>query len=192
MIKIRIATARDAADLLKIYAPYVEKTAITFEKEIPSKEEFADRIRSVLEKYPYLVAVVDDEIAGYAYAGAFKDRAAYDWAVETSVYVAMDKKRMGIGKMLYQALEKMLKEQNILNLYACIAYPPIEDEFLAKDSVHFHEHMGYRIVGEFDRCGYKFDRWYNMVFMEKQIGKHLKNQPKVKWFSQIKENEGKW
>lgn len=191
MIKIRIATARDAADLLNIYAPYVEKTAITFEKEVPSEEEFADRICRVLEKYPYLVATMDDEIVGYAYAGAFQERAAYDWAVETSIYVAIDKKRMGVGKKLYEALEETLKEQNILNLNACIAYPREEDEYLTKESARFHEHMGYRLVGKFDRCGYKFNRWYNMIWMEKHIGEHVENQPKVKWFGEIKENWGK-
>ena len=187
MIKIRIATEQDAAGLLNIYAPYVEKTAITFEKEIPSPEEFAHRIRRVLKKYPYLAATMDNEIVGYAYAGAFQERAAYDWAVETSIYVAMDKRRMGIGKKLYEALERALKAQNILNLNACIAYPREEDAYLTKESAYFHEHMGYRLVGEFDRCGYKFCRWYNMIWMEKHIGEHLENQPTVRPFDEVKE-----
>ena len=184
-IKIRTATIEDAVELLGIYAPYVEKTAITFEKEVPTVEEFAGRSQRIREKYPYLVAVTDDGIVGYAYAGAFKERAAYNWAVETSIYVAMDKKRMGIGTMLYEALEETLKDQNILNMNACIAYPQEEDEYLTKESAKFHEHLGYRTVGEFYQCGYKFHRWYNMIWMEKHIGEHVENQPEVRWFGEM-------
>ena len=186
-IKIRTARLEDAEELLKIYAPYVENTAITFEYEVPSVEEFAGRIKSVLEKYPYLVAEYEGEILGYAYVSPFKERAAYDWAVETSIYVKMNKKRMGIGKKLYNELEKILKAQGILNLNACIGYPKKEDEYLTKDSVAFHEKLGYSLVGQFHKCGYKFNRWYDMVWMEKHIGKHLENQCSVKLFKDIEE-----
>lgn len=180
--QIRIAKIEDAEELVKIYAPYVKETAITFEYEVPSVEEFADRIRKTLIKYPYVVAVMEDEIVGYAYAGAFKTRPAYEWAVELSVYVKKDKRHMGVGKQLYASLEKLLKDQNILNLNVCIAYPETEDEYLTKDSVAFHQSMGYQMVGQFHQCGYKFNRWYHMVWMEKHIGEHITNQPKVKWF----------
>lgn len=182
---IRKADASDAAELVKIYEPYVQKTAITFEYEVPSVKEFAERIRSTLKKYPYLVAEVDGEIVGYGYASAFKERAAYDWAVEMSVYVKQEKRRMGVGRKLYDFLEKILKQQNILNLNACIAYPISDNEYLTKDSVFFHKSMGYRLVGEFRQCGYKFGNWYNMVWMEKHIGEHVSNQPDVKWFPEI-------
>ncbi len=178
-IRIRTATVQDAESILKIYAPYVQKTAITFEYEVPGVDEFAGRIRRTLERYPYLVAEEGGVMAGYAYAGAFKERAAYDWAVETTVYIGMDARRKGIGRQLYGALEKALKAQNILNLNACVAYPRQEDAFLTKDSVRFHERMGYRLVGEFQQCGYKFCRWYDMVWMEKHIGEHRKDQPKI-------------
>ena len=105
---IRIATRRDAAKLLEIYAPYVEKTAVTFEYEVPEVQEFEERIGHVLEKYPFLICEREGEIAGYAYAGVFKNRAAYRWAVETTVYVREDRKKMGIGRELYAALEKIL------------------------------------------------------------------------------------
>ena len=101
---IRIATRRDAAKLLEIYAPYVEKTAVTFEYEVPEVQEFEERIGHVLEKYPFLICEREGEIAGYAYAGVFKNRAAYRWAVETTVYVREDRKKMGIGRELYAAL----------------------------------------------------------------------------------------
>lgn len=189
-LKIRIAAAQDAEGLLGIYAPYVEKTAITFEYEVPTVEEFAGRICRTLENYPYLVAEIGGKIVGYVYAGAFKGRPAYDWAVETTIYVDRNRKKMNIGRGLYEALEQVLKAQNILNLNACIACPVEEDEYLTKDSIKFHEHLGYRLVGEFRQCGYKFDRWYNMVWMEKHIGEHTQNQPPVIPFRDICKTAG--
>lgn len=186
-MKIRSASVRDAQSLLKIYAPYVENTAITFEYEVPSIEEFAGRVRQVQKRYPFLVAEAGGDILGYAYAWAFKERAAYDWAVETTVYVKNGKKRQGVGGRLYQALEYILKMQGILNLNACIADAPKEDEYLTKDSVIFHQKLGYRPVGTFQKCGYKFGRWYDMVWMEKHLGKHAENPPKVKTFEEVKE-----
>lgn len=179
-LTIRSAAPADAAALLAIYAPYVERTAITFEYDVPSVEEFAARIGNTRKRYPYLVAEADGKILGYAYVGPFHDRPAYDWSVETSIYVDQEHKKSGIGKTLYAALENALKEQGILNLYACIASPETEDEYLTRDSIRFHEHLGYRMVGEFRQCGYKFNRWYNMVWMEKFIGSHLDIQPPVK------------
>ena len=187
MINLQIANEDDACELLKIYAPYVQKTAITFEYDIPSVEEFKWRILNTQKKYPYIVAEHDGQIVGYAYAGAFKGRAAYDWAVETSIYVKKDEKRMGIGKKLYSALESILRAQNILNLNACIAYAEKEDEHLTKNSVQFHEHLGFRLVGKFSQCGFKFGEWYDMVWMEKHIGEHKENPEKVKSFTEIRE-----
>lgn len=161
-IKIRKAEISDAGSLLEIYAPYVKNTAITFEYDVPSKEEFQERIAHTLMKYPYLIAETNGEVLGYAYAGAFKERKAYDWAVETTVYIKTDKKRMGIGRALYSQLEKILKLQGILNLNACIACPVEEDEYLTDDSIKFHKSMGYNAVGTFHVCGYKFNRWYDM------------------------------
>ncbi|SDA53909.1 phosphinothricin acetyltransferase [Butyrivibrio sp. INlla18] len=175
--QIRIATPEDAKELLDIYRYYVENTAITFEYDVPSVEEFRGRIERVLKKFPYLVVEGDGKIYGYAYVSPFKERAAYQWAVETSIYVAKDARRDGLGRMLYEELEKRLKEMGILNLNACIGYPNgAEDEHLTYDSVKFHEKMGYSMVGEFHQCGYKFGRWYNMVWMEKLIGEHV-NDP---------------
>lgn len=181
-IVIRIAKPEDAEELLSIYAPYVEWTAITFEYTVPTVEEFRERLYNTLKKYPYLVAEQNGEILGYAYAGPFKAKAAYAWSVETSIYVKAGERRRGLGRLLYEALERQLKKQGILNLYACIAYPEIEDEYLTEDSVHFHKKMGYRMIGTFYQCGYKFHRWYHMVWMEKMIGEHLEHQPMVKAF----------
>ena len=169
-IKIRTARPEDAPELLKIYAPYVEDTAITFEYTVPTLADFKGRIEHTLKKYPYLVAERDGELLGYAYTGEFKERAAYDWAVETSIYVRQDCKRLGLGRRLYAALEAVSRLQNVLNLYACIAYPKVEDEYLTRNSVEFHTHLGFKLVGEFHNCAYKFNRWYNMVWMELPLG----------------------
>lgn len=181
-LTIRAAAPEDAAALLAIYAPYVERTAITFEYDVPSREEFAGRIARTLERYPYLMAQAEGRVMGYAYAGPFKKRPAYDWAVETTVYVREDAKRQGTGRALYAALERCLGAQGVLNLNACIACPERPDEYLTWDSVNFHSHLGYRLVGEFRECGCKFGRWYNMAWMEKHIGSHPADPPPVRPF----------
>lgn len=172
-IKIRFAKTEDAAELVKIYEPYVLETAITFEYDVPSAEEFARRIKNTQQKFPYLVAECGGEIVGYAYAGSFVGRPAYDWAAEASIYLKQNKKKQGIGRKLYEALESVLRAMNICNLNACIGYPQADDEYLTKNSVEFHAHLGYEMVGEFHKCGYKFGHWYNMVWMEKMIGEHV-------------------
>lgn len=168
-IKIRMATEGDAEALLAIYAPYVEKTPVSFECEVPSVEEFAGRIRQRLEKYPYLVALIDEKIVGYAYASPFHSRAAFGWGAELSIYVHWDKRGCGIGGVLYDRLEELLKEQGILNLNSCIAWPNPE-------SVGFHEKRGFREVGHFHQCGYKLGEWHDVIWMEKMLGEH-KNPP---------------
>lgn len=171
-IIIRTARETDAGRLLEIYAPYVADTAITFEYDVPTAEEFARRIHETMEKYPYLVMEADGKIIGYAYAGVFHARAAYDWAVETSIYMDKSFHGNGLGRRLYLALEEALRRQHIINANACIAYSPHEDDHLTHASVKFHEKMGYRMVGEFTKCGYKFGKWYGIVWMEKHLNAH--------------------
>ena len=166
---VRLAKVDDADELLDIYTPYVEKTAITFDYKAPSVDEFASRIESIGSRYPYLVAELGGRVVGYAYAGTFKDRAAYDWSVETTIYVREGFHGMGIGQLLYQELEARLQAQGIRNLYACVAYTEEADEYLTNQSVLFHERLGFAICGRFHKCGYKFDRYYDMVWMEKLI-----------------------
>lgn len=184
-VVIRVATVDDCEALRAIYAPYVTGTAITFEYDVPSACEFASRVASTLERYPYLVAEGSRGIVGYAYASEFKDRAAYDWAVETTVYLAQDARGKGVGRRLYEALERALRAQGILNMNACIAYPAEEDEHLTRGSVGFHEAMGFEMVGRFHACGYKFGHWYDMVWMEKLIADHGTDQPDVRPFGTL-------
>ena len=166
---IRPATLDDVAGVLAIYAPYIEETAITYETAVPSQESYLDRMRRIMARYPFLVAEKGGSIVGFAYAGVFKDRRAYDCSVETTIYIAREHHGQGIGRRLYDELEVRLAAQGITNLYACIAYTEHEDEYLTNDSVRFHERMGYRLCGTFRGCAVKFGRRYDMVWMEKYL-----------------------
>lgn len=170
---IRSARVEDAAELLRIYAYYVESTAITFECDVPSPAEFQGRIEKTLEKYPYLVLEEDGRPLGYAYAGPLKARAAYGRSCEVSIYLDRDFRGRDYGRALYEELERRLKDLGILNLYACVASPIVEDEYLTHNSELFHAHLGFAKVGEFHTCGYKFERWYDTVWMEKIVGEHI-------------------
>ena len=169
---IRKAKIEDAKRLLEIYSYYVENTAISFERDVPSLEEFEKRMEEILKSYPYFVIEEDGVIKGYAHAKAFIGRAAYDRSCELTIYLERDSKGFGYGRALYEALEQALKNMGILNLYACIGDPVAEDEYLTKNSEQFHQHLGFTKIGTFHKCGYKFNRWYNMIWMEKIIGEH--------------------
>ena len=158
-ITVRVATPDDAAALLDLYAPYVRETAISFETVVPSEDEFRRRIIHTLQRYPYLIAEAEGHILGYAYTSPFVGRAAYDWCAETSIYVDMKSRHSGVGRALYEAIERVSRAQHIQSLCACIGVPDgADDDYLTRNSIDFHAHMGYRMVGEFQRCGYKFGR----------------------------------
>ena len=147
-IIIRRASISDSAQLSEIYSYYVNNTAITFEDEAPTAEEFKGRMASVM---------------------------SYDWSVETTVYVKKGFGGKGAGRALYAALEEALKSQGIVNMYACIAVPEKEDEYLDFGSVNFHKKLGFEFIGKFKNCGSKFGRWYDMVWRGKVIADHVKN-----------------
>lgn len=168
-INIRLVKPEDAVVLSEIYRPYVESTAISFEYKAPDEQEFLHRINTKIKEYPYLVAMLDGEIAGYAYASPFLPRPAYKHSVETTIYLRNDLKGKGIGRKLYKALEELLKMQNVLSMNACIAVTSKPDDTLTNASVDFHSHLGFRYVGVFNCSGYKFDRFYDMIWMEKLI-----------------------
>lgn len=186
---IREARPEDAAAFLAIYRPYVAQTAITFEVEVPTLEDFAGRMERIQSFYPYLAAEKDGRILGYAYAGRFHPRAAYDWCAETSIYLAMDARRQGAGGALYRALEEDLARMGVLNSNACIAVPAegTQDPHLDNNSERFHAHLGYQLVGRFHACGYKFDTWYDMVWMEKHLGPHTVPPEKLRPWHEVKD-----
>lgn len=161
-LNIRFAKASDAPALLSIYRPYITDTIVTFELEVPTEAEFAERICEISSRFPYLVAELDGETVGYAYAHFFRERAAYDCTVETSIYVSPKHHRSGIGARLYERLEELLRAQGITCAIACITYPN-------PTSITFHEKAGYTMCGRIEKCAYKLGQWCDIVFMEKQL-----------------------
>ncbi len=184
-ITIRSAALSDAPRLLEIYGWYVEHTAISFEYETPSLAAFTERIAHTLERYPYLVAERSGRILGYAYAGPFVGRRAYDWASALSIYLDRSARGGGTGRRLYEALEDALREMGVQNLYACITWTDAEDEYLTHASPAFHAALGFTLAGTFRKCGYKFGRWYDMIWMEKLIGSHCSPQPDIRSWADI-------
>ena len=169
---IRNATAQDADRIREIYSYYVLHTAITYEYDVPTRKDMEQRILTTLQNYPYLVLECDGTVTGYAYAGILKNREAYQYSCEISIYLDPDVRHQGFGRLLYEALEESLKEQGIRNLYACITCPEKDDEYADHNSTLFHGHMGFSVAGTFHQCGYKFGRWYDTIWMEKLIGVH--------------------
>ncbi|MBO8414775.1 MAG: N-acetyltransferase [Proteobacteria bacterium] len=175
-LQVKTAVPADAAEMVEIYRPYVEDTAITFEYAVPSVKEFKQRLENVLKRYPWLTVRERENgrMLGYVYASPFKERAAYEYSVETSIYVRQDVRRQGAGRMLYHVLEALLAAQHVINLNACVAYDATEgqDEHLDNASVFFHQQMGYTQCAHFHQCGFKFGRWYDMVWLEKMLTEH--------------------
>ena len=170
-MEIKLATTDDAEAIVAIYEPYVRNTAITFEYEVPDPEEFRSRIRETLKTHPYLVATEGGSIAGYAYAGPLRKRAAYQHSAEMSIYIDQRYRQHGIGRSLYLELEKQLVRQNVFSLYAGVTVSDRPDDAYVTDgSICFHERMGYTRIGEYHLCGYKFGQWYNVAWFEKSLG----------------------
>ncbi len=159
---IRIATDADIPAMLEIYAPYVEKTTVSFEYDVPCRKTFLQRFYTITAQFPWLVWEEDGRVLGYAYASAPFERAAFRWCAEPSIYLCPQAQGRGIGKMLYTALEWILREQGYQLLYALITEENVT-------SVRFHEKFGYATRMVLPRCGYKFDRWLGLVWMEKQL-----------------------
>ena len=164
----------------------LDRAFILLSEENKKSEPFSYRekvrifiVWCTMQKYPYLVIEKDGRIEGYAYAGPFVGRAAYDWACELTIYLDHNAQKCGMGRTLYEALASRLQAMGILNLYACIGHPQVEDEYLTKNSAQFHAHLGFALCGTFRNCGYKFGRWYDMVWMEKIIGELKADQPPV-------------
>ena len=168
-LKIRDAQLEDAERLLEIYSYYVLNTAVSFEYDVPSLEEFKERIKNTKKKYPYLVCEKAGKIIGYVYASAYSSRESYSWTVSTSIYVDKNYRRLGVGSLLYKELELRLKEIGIINLLAGTAFTEKEDEYLTQDSPKFHLSQGYCEVAHMKGVGKKFERWYDLKWFQKKI-----------------------
>ena len=163
MISLRFATAQDSATLVEIYRPYVEHTSISFETETPSVAEFRRRIADFSAKFPYILAEADGTVLGYAYAHAFHDRAAYDWTVETSIYVAEAARGQHVGRRLYDALLSLLALQGVRNACAVVTIPN-------QPSLEFHRAMGFSTGGILPSFGYKLGTWHSVAYLYKALG----------------------
>ena len=159
---VRMAVPGDAAALLPLYAPFVQNTAVTFEYEVPSVEEFAGRITAFGGTYPYLVWEEDGRILGYAYAHRLGERAAYQWSAELSIYLGRDSTGRGLGRRLYGALMELLRLQGVRTVYGCVTLPNAGSEGL-------HAAMGFRLTGTWHRAGFKCGAWRDVGWFEKTI-----------------------
>ena len=184
-IKIRITTIDDAEKILEIYSPFVEKTAVSFEYEVPSLEKFRQRMKHILKRFPYLVAERDGEVVGYAYTNFFAERVAYQYCVEATIYLRNDVHRQGIGRKLYEQLEKFSRAQNFVSMYARVANVDEDDKFLTNTSLKFHESLGFKIVGKMCKCGFKFNRWYDMLILEKILSERIEKPKPIIKFSNL-------
>ncbi|MGN0776971.1 MAG: GNAT family N-acetyltransferase [Candidatus Ventricola sp.] len=163
-MRIRFADpTRDAEGILAVYAPYIEKTAITFETEVPSLAEFTQRVARIGADFPYLVLEIDGELAGYAYAHRQAERAAYAWNAELSIYLAESRRGRGLGAPLYRLLETLLAMQGYVNLYGVITASN-------RASIAMHERLGYRQIGLHEKTGWKFDQWHDVAWLHKRVG----------------------
>lgn len=175
-IRVRTAREEDAPALARIYSYYVNETAITFEYRAPDASEMERRRKNIAAQYPYLVAEKDGIVVGYAYAHEFYGREAYAWSVESTIYIDHKERQSGIGRILYEALERALKSMGILNINTCIAIAnDPRDHYLTNGSFFFHQRLGYEKNAHFHHSGYKFGQWYDVIWMEKMIGEHTEN-----------------
>ncbi len=162
---IRQATLDDAPALLRIYAPYITDTTVTFEYEVPSLQAFRQRIETISAEYPYLLCERDGVILAYAYAHRAMERAAYQWNAELSVYVHREHLREGLGSALYRCLLELLELQHVQNAYGVISIPN-------DSSCRLHEALGFRVLGVYRQTGYKLGEWHDVVWYEKSLGAH--------------------
>lgn len=175
---IRLATESDSTSILQIYAPYITDTVITFEYQVPTMTEFSDRIANIKRKYPWLVCEIKDNIVGYAYASRFREREAYSWSVDFSVYINPQYHRKNIGKALYFALFEILKLQGYYNIYAGVTIPNIKSESL-------HESFGFKAIGIYQNVGYKFGRWHDVKWYGLKINEHIQSPVKPKSIDEV-------
>ena len=171
MVEIRPATLSDAQGILNIYAPHVRRSFCTFESEVPSIEEMQERIKKIMLTKPWLVCTIDKSIAAYVYASAHRERTAYQWSCECSVYTSPDFQNAGIGHQLYKTLFQILKAQGYRNVYAGITLPN-------EASIRLHEKCGFTPFATYENVGYKLGKWKSVGWWKLQLHNYnLKPSP---------------
>jgi phosphinothricin acetyltransferase len=172
--EIRPAVDADIPGILDIYTPFVRDTAITFEYEVPSLSAFRERFQAVCAQYPWLVAATETQVLGYAYAMRFRERAAYQWCCECSVYIHPEARRQGLATQLYHSLFQELRRRGLINVYAVITLPNPQ-------SVALHEHIGFEAVGILRKSGFKHGNWHDVLLMELFLEQHPHNPVLPQW-----------
>ena len=169
-IVVRTASLDDAAAFAEIYAPYVLDTPVSFEEVPPSVDDFARRMKTVLAYAPWLAALIDDRIAGYAYAERHAERAAYRWGIDVAIYIDQSFHRRGIGRRLYGELFSIVERQNYRRVYAGVTLPN-------EPSVALHRAFGFELVGTYKRVGWKHGAWYDVAWFQRDIGSDNDGKP---------------
>jgi phosphinothricin acetyltransferase len=172
-VTIRLASSADCEQIAAIYAPYVIKTAFSFENEPPSEEEMGQRVQNTLEFLPWLVCAYGDRILGYAYADKYRTRAAYQWSSSVSVYVDSEVHRSGVGRGLYASLFRILELQGLYNLFAGITLPN-------EASVALHRSFGFSQIAIERSVGYKLGRWHDVSMWQLPLRPHSPDPETVK------------
>jgi phosphinothricin acetyltransferase len=165
--------ARDAGACADVYAPYVRDSVASFEARPPDTEELQRRIERITQYYPWLVAEADEaggDVVGYAYAAEHRDRAAYRWAADVTVYISPDHQRRGLGRALYGALFELMVRQGLQVACAGITLPN-------DASVGLHEACGFELVGTYPRIGWKAGRWWDVSWWERELVERSEEPP---------------
>ena len=182
-ICVRAATPQDAEQLLEIYTPFVisedcSVSNVSFELTAPDVEEFRQRIKDISTQFPYLVGEVNGQILGYVYCHPYRERLAYQWSVEVTIYLAPAGQGKGLGRLLYETMEKLLCLQGVTMAYSCIT--------VGNDhSIKMHEAVGYRLIGTFTNSGYKNGQWLDTVWLEKQLKPCPKQPDNIKSWREL-------
>lgn len=176
----RFATPEDAPAILEVYAPYIRNTVITFEYEVPSVEAFTERVKGITEKYPYLVCEENGVLLGYAYAGEYRSRTAFQWDVELSIYLRPEAQGKGVSKAFYDRLLPMVEKLGYRNIYSSIVTPN-------PASIGLQEKYGFETLCVFEKCGYKLGQWCDLLWMHKKIGDWSKDPVPPTSISEVRE-----
>ncbi len=180
-MRIRLAQEKDAAALLEIYKQYID-TTITFEYELPSKEEFQRRIREYSKEYPYFICTENGRCVGYVYAHRAQERAAFQWNAELSIYLDKNYHGKGVGKVLYEMMFEILAKQGVKTLYGLVTTPNPK-------SVKLHERTGFQLAGTYHNTGFKANQWCDLLLYEKPIGEYAKKPTPMIPFCKMDRNE---
>jgi len=179
---IRVATSTDSQAILDIYAPYITDTAITFETEVPDISAFTQRVTAICAQYPFLVYLEGNDIVGYAYASQHRERAAYRYGVDVSIYVLPQYHGSGVAHRLYGCLFELLKMLGYYNAYAACTVP--NDK-----SIRFHQKLGFTLIGTHHNTGYKLGKWHDVVWLEKVLSEYKERPDEIKGIDELGEEQ---